>query len=512
MAGYQSYTEAVTAALDGRQDAFSWLYEKTSKEKYYIAIKYMKDPNDASDVLQDAYIKAWKSLGSLDEPEKFPGWVGQIVANTALSALRKTRPVTFSDMSGENEEGDEFVYDIEDEAIDRQPELNYTTNERQEIIRSMIDSLTDEQRLCVMMYYIEEMSVKEIAETLGCSENTVKSRLNYGRKNIRQEAEELKKKGYNFYSIAPVPLLLILLHSELASALGVTAAAGGAVATGAAVGVAGGVAATGAATGLAGGSVATGAAVGLAGGAAATGAAAGLAGGSTASGAAAGLAGGVAATGAAAGLAGKVAVTGAAANMAGKAAVASAATGAAAGVAGKAAGAATGAVASTASGIVSSAAGTVGNIGKSVTSKSHKPGKSEKSKKSEKPKKAEKPKKSETPETPEEPETPKRDVKEKAAKQKKASGNPEPANQNVAPKKSSSGVVGKTVAGVLLIAAMGGAGYGSYQMMDHFFGKPSESVTAPVSTPIPSPEVKKKKKKETSHVLYELRQTDSREC
>ena len=237
--GFGSFTEAVNAAKAGNQEAFSWLYEKTSKEKYYIAIKYMKNQTDAADVLQDAYMKAWQRLGSLTEPEKFPGWVGQIVANTALDALRKKKPLTFSDMSGENDEGEEFVYDIEDESIDRQPELNYTNKERSEIIRSMIDSLSDEQRMCVMMFYIEEMSVKEIAETLGVSENTVKSRLNYGRKNIKAEAEELKKKGYNFYSIAPLPLLLLLLRGEKASAMGVSTAGATASTAGVATSAAG---------------------------------------------------------------------------------------------------------------------------------------------------------------------------------------------------------------------------------------------------------------------------------
>ncbi|MCR4604892.1 MAG: sigma-70 family RNA polymerase sigma factor [Eubacterium sp.] len=251
MMNYNSFTEAVNAARAGEQDAFSWLYEKTSREKYYIAIKYMKNQTDAADVLQDAYMKAWQKLGSLDDPEKFPGWVGQIVANEALMALRKKNPLTFSDISGENDEGEEFVYDIEDESIERQPELNYTTNERQEIIRSMIDSLSDEQRMCVMMFYIEEMSVKEIAETLGVSENTVKSRLNYGRKNIKNEAEELKKKGYNFYSIAPLPLLLLLLRAEKASAMEVATAAQAAAAT-----TAGTVASTATGTTQAAGSVA----------------------------------------------------------------------------------------------------------------------------------------------------------------------------------------------------------------------------------------------------------------
>lgn len=274
MKDYSSFTEAITAAQAGDQDAFAWLYEKTSREKYYIAIKYMKNQTEAADVLQEAYMKAWQKLGTLQEPEKFPGWIGQIVANEALLALRKKKPLNFSDVSAENDEGEEFVYDLKDEAIDRQPELNYTANERQEIIRSMIDSLSDEQRLCVMMYYVEEMPVKEIAETLGCSENTVKSRLNYGRKNIKAEAEELKKKGYSFYSVAPIPLLLLLLRAELATASGVTAAAGGALAgAGVATGAAAGYASAGTAGATAtGSSVAAG--TGTAGSAAAAGGAA----------------------------------------------------------------------------------------------------------------------------------------------------------------------------------------------------------------------------------------------
>ena len=64
------------------------------------------------------------------------------------------------------------------------------------------------------MFHIEGQSISEIAESLGCSENTVKSRLNYGRKNIKGKAEELQKKGYKLYGMAPVPFLLYLLKSE----------------------------------------------------------------------------------------------------------------------------------------------------------------------------------------------------------------------------------------------------------------------------------------------------------
>lgn len=209
-----NYKQAVEAALQGNANAFSALYESTQNNMYYLALKYMKNPDDAKDVLQDAYIKAWQSLPTLKDPEHFPAWLGRIVANTAKNMLVKKKPDLFSDLEKENEDGDEFVFQIEDENTSYQPELNYTQKETQILVRELIDSLSDEQRFCILMYHLEGQSIKEIAETLDVSENTVKSRLNYGRKALKNKAEELKKKGYQLYNIAPLPLLLYLLRSE----------------------------------------------------------------------------------------------------------------------------------------------------------------------------------------------------------------------------------------------------------------------------------------------------------
>ena len=177
-----NYKQAVEAALQGNADAFSALYESTQNNMYYLALKYMKNPDDAKDVLQDAYIKAWQSLPTLKDPEHFPAWLGRIVANTAKNMLVKKKTDLFSDLEKENEDGDEFVFQIEDENTSYQPELNYTQKETQILVRELIDSLSDEQRFCILMYHLEGQSIKEIAETLDVSENTVKSRLNYGRK------------------------------------------------------------------------------------------------------------------------------------------------------------------------------------------------------------------------------------------------------------------------------------------------------------------------------------------
>lgn len=208
------YTQAVEQAKAGREEGFTFLYENTYRNKLYIAMKYMKNEQDAMDVLQDAYIKAFARLDSLQDANAFPGWMSTIVANTAINALQKKKAVLFSDLQNENDEGDVFEYNLEDENMSTQPEMACTVQETQDMVRELIDSLSDEQRICVLMFHLEGYSIKDIATVLNCSENTVKSRLNYGRKNIKAKAEELQKKGYKLYSYTPMALLTYLLMAE----------------------------------------------------------------------------------------------------------------------------------------------------------------------------------------------------------------------------------------------------------------------------------------------------------
>lgn len=210
-----NYTEAVRLARSGEEKGFTFLYESTYKSKYYLALQYMKNEAAAEDVLQDAYMKAFSKLDTLEKPETFPGWLGVIVANTAKNELARKTPMLFADAAAEEDgDGESFEYRIEDESPETQPETAYTRQETQELVHELIDSLSEEQRLCILMFHIEGISIREIAEAMNCSENTVKSRLNYGRKNLKIKAEELQKKGYKLYGIAPLPLLLLLLRNE----------------------------------------------------------------------------------------------------------------------------------------------------------------------------------------------------------------------------------------------------------------------------------------------------------
>ena len=84
-----SFASLVADAKEGSSAAQEELYNRTWQEKYYVALKYMKNPQDAEDVLQESYIRAYNHLDSLKDPEKFSSWLSMIVANTAKNELRK---------------------------------------------------------------------------------------------------------------------------------------------------------------------------------------------------------------------------------------------------------------------------------------------------------------------------------------------------------------------------------------------------------------------------------------
>lgn len=213
-----TWKDAVGLALEDREEGYNFLYQQTYQKSYYVALKYMKQEEEAADVLQDAYIKAFQNLDQLQEPDKFPGWFSKIVASKALDELRKKKAVLFSQMQTEDSEEVSMEELLVDERVENRPELAMDREETSRLVQEMIAGLSDEQRMCVMMFYIEQMSVKNIAEVTGVSENTVKSRLKYGRKNIEEKVLELERKGTKLYGITPFPFFLYFLLRDTYSA------------------------------------------------------------------------------------------------------------------------------------------------------------------------------------------------------------------------------------------------------------------------------------------------------
>lgn len=187
MKQFNSLTEAALAAKNGDRDGFSYIYDETYSDKYSIALRYMNNPADADDVISDSYVKALEKIHTLKDPSRVEMWLGQIVARTALDAIKKKKPMLFSSMT--NTIDNQPLWDVQNENIEAQPELSYMMKEKEALINRLIDSLPDEQRICVLMYYVAELSSEEIAQILECPKGTVLSRLNYARKTLKKKLE-----------------------------------------------------------------------------------------------------------------------------------------------------------------------------------------------------------------------------------------------------------------------------------------------------------------------------------
>lgn len=202
---------------NGDTQAWEELYKKTYPRAYAVAVQTMKNREDALDVLQEAYVSVFKNIDSLQDESKLNAWVSKIVGNRCIDYLRKYRgknePTLFGEMISDDSDV-EFEDILENDNQEFIPEESVDYDETKKIMQGILDQLPDEQRLCVLMYYYDELSVKEIAETLGCSTGTVKSRLNYARKYIKKEVEKQEKKGTKLYSIAPISFLIWMLHSQ----------------------------------------------------------------------------------------------------------------------------------------------------------------------------------------------------------------------------------------------------------------------------------------------------------
>lgn len=262
----------VTAGQAGDPDALNGLFEAFYNDIYYFALKTVKDPDRACDVTQDTFVRIMEHIGQLQAPAAFVTWMKQIAYRECLRYTPRAQEILV-----DTDEDGASIFDLA--AEDRTefiPDAALDQQEFRKTILDMLDTLSAEQRAATMLYYYDELSVRQIAQIQNVSEGTVKSRLNYARKSIKSAVEHYEKKhGVRLHSVALLPLLAWLFATSRTSmpAAGVLAASGAVTSVAAA---AGGVAAGSTA---AGGAVATATAAGsaAAGTAAAGGAAAGTA-------------------------------------------------------------------------------------------------------------------------------------------------------------------------------------------------------------------------------------------
>lgn len=240
----EKLTALIAKAQSGDQDAMEELLRAAHTPVSYQCRKLLKDPRDAEDMTQEVLLTVYSRLNLLKNPEAFWGWLNSITINRCMNALKRNHvELQFT----EDEDGHSVLDDLEELDEQQVPDKALDNTETTRMIEEIVNSLPEAQRVCTLMFYYDEMSVREIAEIVGVPENTVKSRLNYARKAIKEQVLDYEKKGVKLYGLSPLPFLLYFLGraakegadpTQAAAAakrvmeLGVSAAAGGAAATG----------------------------------------------------------------------------------------------------------------------------------------------------------------------------------------------------------------------------------------------------------------------------------------
>ena len=195
----------------GDRDAQEELIRLTQNRVYYHCRKMLKQEQDALDATQDVLCMMLSGLDKLREPAAFWGWLNAITANHCKHILAHSGQVW---QIPEDEMGKSMLDDIEDLDEQQVPDKALDNQETRRMILELIDALPPEQRICVLFYYYDEMRVKDIAQALGISEGTVKSRLNYARKSMKAGVEKYEKQGIKLYTRSPLLFLLYFLRQD----------------------------------------------------------------------------------------------------------------------------------------------------------------------------------------------------------------------------------------------------------------------------------------------------------
>jgi RNA polymerase sigma-70 factor, ECF subfamily len=180
-------TISLEALRAGDREAFARLVDETSGHIYRVALQILGDEQDAEDVLQETYIKAFRALPAFEGRSSLTTWLYRIAVNEALMMVRKRKPPTVS-----VDESAPFDADAESEGMEIVdwcclPESEMLSSETQRFLDQAIQKLPETLRVVFVMRDLEGLSIQETAEALGLSENNVKTRLLRARLRLRQE-------------------------------------------------------------------------------------------------------------------------------------------------------------------------------------------------------------------------------------------------------------------------------------------------------------------------------------
>ena len=202
--------ELVLSAKNGNKKAFDKLYELTHNDVWYNCLSLLKDEENAKDIMQETYITAFLKLDTLNDEQKFCGWIISIAVNKCKNKLKGKVEYRIDD--------EVLITEAETDELMLPEEYITKTEKRKVLLQIMEDTLSFNQYQTVLMFYFDEMSISEIAQGLEISEGTVKSRLNSSRAKMKTAIEDYENKsGDKLHGVVFVPFFTTIFREQAKS-------------------------------------------------------------------------------------------------------------------------------------------------------------------------------------------------------------------------------------------------------------------------------------------------------
>ncbi len=181
--------QLIHTVLSGDDAAFDILVEKYQKSVHALVWRKIGDFHYAEEITQDTFLRAYQNLSTLRNPSQFLGWLYVIANRLCLNWLREQKPTT-------------HLQSLEDTSMEDVAKSAYTryvlerreteaTEHRFEIVKKLLEKLPESERTVMTLYYLGEMTTKEIGRFLGVSVETIRTRLHRAQKRLREEEELL---------------------------------------------------------------------------------------------------------------------------------------------------------------------------------------------------------------------------------------------------------------------------------------------------------------------------------
>ncbi|PEJ56175.1 RNA polymerase subunit sigma-70 [Bacillus sp. AFS002410] len=167
-----SFEKKVKKAKRGNEKAFQELIQDEKNKLFRMAFLYVKNDDDALDIMQDTIYKAFISIKQLKDPLYFSTWISRILINSALDFIKKNnRIIPFSDVDGFRNE------------------QNFRIEEKLDLVEA-IERLEVQYKTVIILRFYKDLSIKQIAEILKCPEGTVKTRLHRAINQLKSDLKE----------------------------------------------------------------------------------------------------------------------------------------------------------------------------------------------------------------------------------------------------------------------------------------------------------------------------------